>query len=50
VAFEKIRAKQRATMSNIKHGDANTKLFYLGVNGRKRKNIFKLSKLQRALR
>jgi hypothetical protein len=37
VAFEKIRAKQRATMSNIKHGDANTKLFYLRANGRKRK-------------
>jgi hypothetical protein len=37
VAFEKIRAKQRARLSNINHGDANTNLFYLRANGRKRK-------------
>jgi hypothetical protein len=43
-----MRAKQQARLSNIKHGDVNTKLFYLRANGRKRKNIFKSSKLQKA--
>jgi hypothetical protein len=38
VVIEKMRAKQRARLSNIKHGDTNTKLFYLKANGRKRKN------------
>jgi hypothetical protein len=37
VAVEKRRVKQRARLTNIKHGDANTKLFYLRANGRKRK-------------
>jgi hypothetical protein len=29
VAFKRIRARQRAMLVNIKHGDVNTKLFYL---------------------
>jgi hypothetical protein len=37
LALEKVRARQRSRISNIKHGDANTKLFYLWTNGRKRK-------------
>jgi hypothetical protein len=37
VAFKRIRARQRARLVNIKHGDTNTNLFYLRANGRKRK-------------
>jgi hypothetical protein len=32
-----VRARQRARPINIKYGDANSKLFYLRANGRKRK-------------
>jgi hypothetical protein len=37
LALEKVRARQRSRLTNIKHGDANSKLFYLRPNGRKRK-------------
>jgi hypothetical protein len=33
----KIKARQRSRRTNIKYGDANTKLFFLRANGRKRK-------------
>jgi hypothetical protein len=37
LALERVRARQRSIMTNIKHDGANTKLFYLRANGRKRK-------------
>jgi hypothetical protein len=37
LAIDKVRARQRARPINIKYGDANSKLFYLRANGRKRK-------------
>jgi hypothetical protein len=37
LAIEKVRARQRSWLTNIKHEDANSKLFYLRANGRKRK-------------
>jgi hypothetical protein len=35
LTIEQIKARQRARLTNIKYGDANTKLFF--ANGRKRK-------------
>jgi hypothetical protein len=35
---ERARKKQSARISNIKEGDANTKIFHLRVNARRRKN------------
>jgi hypothetical protein len=35
--LKKIRAHQRSRLVNIRHGDANSKLFYLRANNRKRK-------------
>jgi hypothetical protein len=32
-----VRAQQWSRLTNIKHGDANTKLFYLRANGRRRR-------------
>jgi hypothetical protein len=37
LSLEKVRARQRSRLINIKHGDNNTKLFYLRANGRWRK-------------
>jgi hypothetical protein len=37
LALERVRTRQRSRMTNIKHDRANTKLFYLRANGRKRK-------------
>jgi hypothetical protein len=37
LSLERVRARQRSRMTNIKHDGANTKLFYLRANGRKRK-------------
>lgn len=37
LVIEKIRAQQRSRLNNIKAADANTKLFYIRANGRKRK-------------
>jgi hypothetical protein len=34
---EKIRARQRSRLTNIKYGDANTKLFFLRANFCRRK-------------
>jgi len=36
-AVEKLRAKQQARLTAIKAENANSKLFYLRINGRKRK-------------
>ena len=38
-AVEKIRAKQRSRLTMIKAENANSKLFFLRINGRKRKNF-----------
>lgn len=38
IAIEKIKAKQRARMTNVRTTDTNSKLFYIRANGRKRKN------------
>ena len=35
----KIRIRQRARLANIRLGDANSKLFHLWANGRRRKNF-----------
>jgi hypothetical protein len=37
--INKTRIRQRARLSNIKLGDANTRLFHLRANGRRRKNF-----------
>ncbi|KAK1645294.1 hypothetical protein QYE76_063099 [Lolium multiflorum] len=42
---ERARRKQRARITNIKEGDANTKFFHLRVNARRRKNhIYRLKR------
>lgn len=38
LAIEKIKAKQRARLTRIRTADANTKMFYIRANGRKRKS------------
>ena len=38
-AVEKLRAKQQSRLTAIKAENANSKLFYLRINGRKRKNF-----------
>ena len=44
-AVERARKKQCARIANIKEGDANTKIFHLRVNSRRRKNhIHRLKK------
>lgn len=37
-AVEKLRAKQKSRLTQIRAAEANSKLFYLQANGRKRKN------------
>ena len=41
IAVEKIRAKQQSRIRGIKAADAQTKLFFMQINGRKRKNYIK---------
>ena len=38
-AINKIKIRQRARLATIKLGDANTRLFHLRANGRRRKNF-----------
>ena len=40
-ALEKLRAKQQSMLSSIRAAEANTKLFYIQVNGRRRKNFIR---------
>jgi len=40
-AIEKIRAKQQSRLCSIRTAEANSKLFYLQVNGRRRKNFIR---------
>ena len=40
-ALEKLRAKQQSRLSSIRAAEANTKLFYIQVNGRRRKNFIR---------
>jgi hypothetical protein len=37
LALDRVRARQRLRLTSIKHDGANTKLFYLWANDRKRK-------------
>jgi hypothetical protein len=37
ITVEKVKVRQRSRLTNIKYGDANTKLFFLKANGRKKK-------------
>jgi hypothetical protein len=37
LAIEKMRARQRSRLTNIKHGDSSTKYFFLRANERRRK-------------
>jgi hypothetical protein len=37
LALERVRARQRSRLTNIKIDEANSKLFYLKANDRKRK-------------
>jgi hypothetical protein len=39
LVVEKAREKQRARISHIKEGNANTRFFHLRANGRRRKNF-----------
>jgi hypothetical protein len=39
-AVEKLRAKQASRLASIRAAEANSKLFYLQANGRRRKNTF----------
>ena len=38
-AIEKMRAKQKSRLTQIRANEANSKLFYLQANGRRRKNF-----------
>jgi hypothetical protein len=38
-AIEKLRLRQQSRITYIKAGDANSKLFFLRVNGRRRRNF-----------
>src|SRR6185503_11447916 len=38
-AVEKLRAKQQSRISFLRAGEANSKLFFMAINGRKRKNF-----------
>ena len=40
-AVKKIRAKQQSRLTGIKAADAQSKLFFLHINGRKRKNYIR---------
>ena len=40
-AVEKLRLKQQSRLSAIRAAEANSKLFYLHANGRRRKNFIK---------
>jgi hypothetical protein len=46
--IEKIKAQQRAQLTNIKFGDVISKLFFLRANGRKERNTYKCYKQSRA--
>jgi hypothetical protein len=48
LTMEKIRARQRARLTNIKYGDVNSKLFYLMANGRKQKSTSRFSRREKA--
>jgi hypothetical protein len=37
IAIEKMRARQRSRLMNIRYGDASSKYFFLRANGRRRK-------------
>jgi hypothetical protein len=39
MAIEKIKAKQKSKLAHIRAADAQSKLFFLHANGRKRKNL-----------
>jgi hypothetical protein len=41
-SINKMRIRQRARLSTIKLGDANTRLFHLRSNGRRRKNFIQM--------
>ena len=41
-AINKTRIRQRARLASIKLGDANSRLFHLRANGRRRKKIIPL--------
>ena len=40
-AVKKIRAKQQSRLTGIKAADAQSKLFFLHINGRKMKNYIR---------
>ena len=40
-AVEKLRAKQKSRLADIRATEANSKLFYLQANGRRRKNFIR---------
>jgi len=40
-AIEKLRARKQSRLTFIRAGDANSKFFFPGVNGRRRKNLYK---------
>jgi hypothetical protein len=49
LSLEKVRARQRSRLTNIKHGDANTKLCYLIANGRRRRKHIQILRTAQGL-
>jgi len=48
-AIEKIRAKQQSRLTHIKAAEASSKLFYIQVNGRRRKNFIRFLQSQEGI-
>jgi hypothetical protein len=49
LAIEKIKARQRAWLTNIKYGDVSSKLFFLRANGRKIKKHIQVLQTEQGL-
>jgi hypothetical protein len=47
--LEKVRVKQRSRLTNIRHGNTNTKLIYMRANNRKRKRHIQILQTSQGL-
>ncbi|KAG2646665.1 hypothetical protein PVAP13_2KG227805 [Panicum virgatum] len=48
-AIEKLRVRQQSRLTFLRAGDANSKLFFLRVNGRRRKNFIQSLRTQQGV-
>jgi hypothetical protein len=49
LVIEKVKARQRARLTNVRHGGVNSKLFYLRANDRKRKKHIQVLQTEQGL-